>query len=316
MSLNVYDLSSLRQFKRVFRTIFSALGHLTTSDAIVFNSPPVMLLLFPLFLAKILRKKTVFICHGGIFFECSGLLNQINRMVLLIALRNKVVQYVVVPSGWLAKFIKNQKVRSEVSVIPNGIDTEEIDSFPPTKLATKNNILFLGRLAKIKGLSTLVDAFYQLANESQEFHLYIVGPKGDLSQDEVDRIQRLPNIHLLGKISHERKFSLMKGVDIVVIPSLWENFPLVLLEAMACAKPVIATSVGGIPEIINKKDFNGVLVPPSNSRILAKTIKNLLTDDQSLAKLSENSYSTAKNKYDWKNVASIYLDFLTSVANY
>jgi len=315
LALDMFHFSTMRHPRQLLYTSFCATKHLANSSIVVFNSPPIGLLFLMLFLAKILRKRTVFICHGGIFFECKGLFNEVNRVLLLLQLRCKIIDYTVVPSTWLSRFIGRHNIRSEVLTIPNGVDIEEIDSYRPTRLPTKNNVLFVGRLAKIKGVSTITDAFSILADEKQSYHLYIVGPEGDLSQKESRRIRNTPNVHFLGRVSHGKKLSLLKSVDIVVVPSLWENFPLVVLEAMACAKPVIASSVGGIPEIIDQADSNGILIPPLNSKMLAKTVKKLLGDPRARAKLSENAYYTVKNRYDWRKIALIYLEFLRMITD-
>jgi len=315
LALDIFHFSTMRQPRELLCTGLYATKHLATSSIVVFNSPPIGPLSLMLFLAKILGKRTVFICHGGIFFERKGLFNEISRGLLLLQLRCKIIDYTVMPSSWLSRFIRKHNIRSKVLTIPNGVDIDEIDSYRTTRLSTKNNILYVGRLAKIKGVSTIMDAFSILADEKQSCHLYIVGPEGDLSQKESRRLRTTPNVHFLGQVSHERKMSLIKSVDLMVVPSLWENFPMVVLEAMACAKPVIATSVGGIPEIIDQADSNGILIPPLNSKMLAKTIKKLLGDPRARAKLSENAYCTVKNRYDWKKIALIYLEFLRMITD-
>ena len=311
-----FDFSSVRNLKETVPKFLQASRHLAKSSVVVFNSPPIGPLLFFVFLSKILGKKMVFIFQGGIFVEPRGLLNRINQIILLWELRSKTVEYVITPSRWSFGFIQKHKIRSKVVRIPIGVDFQEIDPYPAARLATKNNLLFVGRLAKIKGIHTLLDALSLLNDEKLGCNLYIAGPKGNLSQNEMKRILEAPNVDFLGKVSHERKISLMKGVDIIVLPSHWgENSPLVVLEGMACAKPVIATSVGGIPQIIDKPGFNGILVPTSDPMILAKAIKDILTNQNKRAELSENAYRTVKNRYDWKTVSPKYLKFLTTIIN-
>lgn len=311
ISVEIFNFSSVRKLRKAFFSFLRAIKHVTTSNVIIFNSPPIGPHLLLLYLAKVLGKKTVFICHGGIFFECKGLLNKIHRQILIAHMRNNFIKYTVVPSKWLTSFLKKHKTKSEVLSIPNGVDVEEIISYLPSKLSTKNNILFIGRLAKIKGVSTLIDAFSLLTRKKRNCNLYMAGPIGDLDPSELDRIKNTPNVYFLGYISHERKMSLMRSVDVIVVPSVWENFPIVILEAMACAKPVVATSVGGIPEIIDS-EFNGILIPPFNPKALSDAIKDLLDNRQKSAIISRNAYHTVKNRYDWKKITLVYKEFLSA----
>jgi len=236
-------------------------------------------------------------------------LNTINKATLLIQLRTGIIEYTVVPSKWLAKFINEHEIKSKVLVIPNGTDLKDIDSYPMARLATKNNILFVGRLAKIKGITTLVDAFSLLTNANYSYNLYIIGPRGDLSQNEIDKMKNIPRVYVLGRVSHERKFALIKAVDIVVVPSLWENFPIVVLEAMSCGKPVIATKVGGIPEII-EDGYNGILVPKQDGRALAKAVSLLIQNPVEAKKLGEAAYRTVKEKFTIDIMRQNYLKII------
>ena len=289
----VFDFSKFKNFK-VFCRFFAISRHLKTSNVLIFNSPPTGLLFLIFCLGKMLRKKTVYICHGGVFFEVKGLMGKAVRAILLFQLRNGIIDCTVFPSNWLAKFVNQYKIKSKVTVIHNSIDVQEIDSHPPEKMATKNNILFVGRLAKIKGIAELVDAFSLLKDSG--CNLYIIGPNEDLSQNQIDKIQNVLGVHLCGKMKHETILSLMKGADIVVVPSLMENFSLVVLEAMACGKPVVATNVGGIPEII-ESNYNGILIPPKDSDALAKAISFLIRNPTQARRLGEAAERTIKEHF-------------------
>jgi phenylacetate-CoA ligase len=139
--------------------------------------------------------------------------------------------------------------------------------------------------------------------------LYIIGPNGDLSQNQIDKIEKVPGVHLCGKVNHETKLSLMKGADMVVVPSLMENFPIVVLEAMACGKPVVATNVGGIPEIIENR-CNGILIPPKNSDALAKAISLIIENPAQAKRLGEAAVRTIKENFTLDAMVQKYLKVL------
>jgi glycosyltransferase involved in cell wall biosynthesis len=81
---------------------------------------------------------------------------------------------------------------------------------------------------------------------------------------------------------------------------------------MGCAKPVIATAVGGIPEII-ENGVNGILVPPFDSKLLSYYIEHLLHDKEKCSLLSRNAYKDVKQRYDWKIIANLYLNFILNI---
>jgi len=235
--IRLYDFSSIEKLI----SILNCITELMRANVIIYNSPPTGILFPLLLLSWIFRKASLFICHGGIFFERKDRLSKIERALLLLEIRKGFIKYVIFPSRWLFNFLRKwYKINSIKSIIiPNGVDVEEISSYPSISLPTKNNILFVGRLVNIKGISVLLDAFSQLvAEKSADYNLYIIGPCQDLSLRE--RIKKMPHVHYLGACAHSQEMIIMKSVDIIVVPSLLENFPLVVLEAMACAKPVIA----------------------------------------------------------------------------
>jgi glycosyltransferase involved in cell wall biosynthesis len=307
LASEVFNFGNLKNIKRAFCRFYTAVRYLKTSNVVVFNSPPAGLLLLMSCLSKILGKKIIYILHGGIFFEVNGLLGKSIQIATLFQLRNGLIDYAVVPSRWLANFIHIYKFKSRVIVIPNGVDLQEIDSLNREKIETKKNILFVGRLAKIKGIAELVHAFSLLRDAG--YNLYMVGPNEDLDQNQMDRIRNVPGVHLCGKMNHEKVLSLMKGADIVVVPSLMENFPLVVLEAMACGKPIVATNVGGIPEMI-EDHCNGILIPPKDANALARAIFFLMENPDQAKRLGQAARRTIEAYFTSDVMAQDYLKIL------
>jgi glycosyltransferase involved in cell wall biosynthesis len=110
-------------------------------------------------------------------------------------------------------------------------------------------------------------------------------------------------------ISEESLADLYAAADVFVLPSLFEPCPLVLLEAMACGNAIVATNVGGIPELIHNRK-NGLLVQPANPHALADAISELLSDEKLAKKLAKNARMLAVKKFSWdrtaKNVEQFY----------
>jgi len=177
----------------------------------------------------------------------------------------------------------------KISVIPNGIDLRELDSakgFDDSLLANhgiekESFLLYMGRLSFVKGVDYLIKAFKKVQKKHPHLKLVIVG-RGD-SESYLRNIARnSKGIIFFGYVDSLRvKKLLLKTSLALVLPSpVYEVFPTVILEAMGCSKPVIATNVGGNPYIITHGE-NGFLSRPKDSEDLAKLI-NVLCENRTL----------------------------------
>jgi glycosyltransferase involved in cell wall biosynthesis len=116
-----------------------------------------------------------------------------------------------------------------------------------------------------------------------------------------------PTVFLLGTRPHEEIPSWMNACDVLCLPSLSEGLPNVVLEAMACGLPVVASSVGGVPEIV-RDDVNGFLVPPSNPSALADALRRALA-----TKWDRESIRASVSQFDWDLNARTVLSALERV---
>lgn len=172
----------------------------------------------------------------------------------------------------------------KLAVIHNGIDGEMFypDAEGPgaalSMSATKDPVIgAVAFLTKRKGLRYLISAFRKALDRHPGAFLKIAGEGEERRnlQQQIHALDLDDNVELLGERTDIRR--LMNGFDVFVLPSLWEPFGLVIAEAMACGKPVIATHVGGIPEII-EDGVTGILVPPADVDRLADALVALLRD--------------------------------------
>lgn len=200
----------------------------------------------------------------------------------------------------------------KIEIIPNGVDLERF-IYPPNtgKLRETLNlpldvpiIFFVGRLSIRKGVHILVDAFKHVIKEFPEAKLLIAG-KGFLKEYLRYKIKAsnvANNVEFLGYISDDKLIKLYAASNIFVCPSIFaEAFGIVILEAMASGKPVIATKVGGIPEIIDH-EINGFLVEPNDTGELSSAIIRLLSDKKEMNRMGKNARKKVEEVYDWNKL--------------
>jgi glycosyltransferase involved in cell wall biosynthesis len=166
-------------------------------------------------------------------------------------------------------------------------------------------VLFVGRLASNKGLLELVDAFETLARRVPDATLVLVGEDGGMRREVEARIARRSlagRVRWTGFLSEDRLLrAAFREARIFVLPSEYEAFGLVLLEALAQGTPVIASRVGGIPEVLDDGQA-GVLVPPNDARPLAEALGALWEDADRRKALGAYGRDHVVPRYRWETV--------------
>jgi len=195
-------------------------------------------------------------------------------------------------------------------VIPNGIEVERFEGLSPEKakeeLGIKNNekvILFVGSLRPIKGTRYLIQAMLMIKQQEPNARLLIVGDGPDRQSLEnlVRKLDLQQSIDFVGRLPQERIPHYMSACDIFTLPSLSEGFGLACLEAVSSGLPVVATGVGGLPDLI-EDGKNGFLIPARNVAELARKLVTLLESDELRQEISKNNREKAQ-KYDWSIVS-------------
>jgi len=200
--------------------------------------------------------------------------------------------------------------KGKTKVIPNAVPIPKFLNPCPVKTY---DILFVGRLTKQKSVEILLKAIKILKNKySKNLKIAIVGD-GELKEN-------LNNLTVELGVNREVEFlgvrkdvkELMVSSKIFVLPSRWEGFGLVIIEAMSNMLPVIASNVGGIPELI-EDGKDGILVPPENPKALARAINNLLENEELREKLSKAAYKKVRERYSIDTYSVHMLDFYKSL---
>ncbi len=196
-------------------------------------------------------------------------------------------------------------ISRKLTVIRNGIEWQNfcIESQTHTK---KEKIIFTAsRLAPEKGIEYLIQAVRILSEKMKNVKLVIAG-EGPLRK-QLENFTGQQGIKEIVKFLgyQENVSKYISQADVVVLPSLWEGLPNILIEAMAMKKPVVATAVGGTKEIV-KDGENGFLVEPKNAMALAEKIKRILDDEKIAINFGENGYRFVRENFDLFLMISSY----------
>jgi len=197
-----------------------------------------------------------------------------------------------------------------IEVIPNGVD---VDRFQPcthrdsAEVGGEMLLVVVARLIEIKEIQHLITALSLLPEVMRKRMRVCVcgtGPFADQIHAQVRKAGLADRVDFAGLLSYENIPARLKEADVCVLPSLQEGLPLSLLEAMASGLPVVASSVGGIPDIV-KDGVNGLLVPAADPVALREALVRLLTDPALRRNLGAAARRTAE-AWSWTAVWERY----------
>ena len=265
------------------------------------------------FLAKVLLKKRYCIwCRGADVYlpwRFKGIASKLflKRANAVIALTQNMKEKI------------HEICNRDAFVIPNGIDLRRFESLYHQDTHTlaangERTILFVGRLHPVKGVAYLIEAMPVIIRKNPKVKLLLVGDGEERQRLEslVAKLGLTEYTTFIGEISNEKVPQYIAASDVFVLPSLSEGLPVVTLEVIACGLPIVATNVGGIPEIVQDGE-NGFLVEPENSKAIAEKVLMLLGNDELRKQISQNNLEKSKN-YSWEAVVDkledVYLGVL------
>ena len=243
-------------------------------------------------LAHALGAPVVFHLHGGGFrrFYARGC-GPIGRRVVRHFL-DRAAAIVVVSDRW-AKWIGEVSTNRHVVCIPNPV---RLDATAPAACAG-SLIAFCGRVERAKGVHELLEAVARLVPTMPNVRVEIAGD-GDLEgvARHASGLGIRGHVHLLGWIDGERRDELLARARVFALPSHAEGLPVALLEAMSAGCAVVATHVGGIPDVVTDA-VDGLLVPARNPVALERALRQLLADDALAARLATNARATVAARF-------------------
>ena len=197
-----------------------------------------------------------------------------------------------------------------------GIDPDEWSEVPSAEMFRKEAgldgrfLLYSGRLATNKGLRTLFDALPAIF-KAFDGKMVLLGKDWGMKAELVDRARRggfEGRVRFIDFLPDRMMYkSALAGCEMLVLPSQWEAFGIVLLEAGMCQRPVVAAAVGGVPEVV-KDGKSGLLVPYGDPGALADSVTGLLADRDRMKMMGEGGRRLAIERHTWPRVVDRVLE--------
>ena len=212
-----------------------------------------------------------------------------------------------------------QPFGARARVVYNGIRLQDFENVTPYAHA-KPYVLGIGRHVPQKGFDVLLRA-YAIGRKSAleagqpwpDLLLAGDGAQHEALQTLGAQLNLDDAVHFVGRVDRAGAMALFKGCSFFVLPSRHEPMGIVNLEAMAAGRAIIASRVGGVPELVSDEE-NGLLVPPDDAPALAVALARLASDAALSARLGENGARRARD-FDWDAIAAQYLDVYNSAQN-
>ena len=214
----------------------------------------------------------------------------------------------------------------KLEVIPPGVDTSHFYPIPPDEAKQylglnpeDRMVLYVGRIEPLKGVSTLIEAMscLKFKDQSGPVHLAIIGGEPDVTPEEMStemaHLQKLSDdlamdqtVVFLGKRGQNTLPYYYSAAEVLVMPSHYESFGMVALEAMACGTPVIASDVGGLGFLVQDGE-TGYTVPDGEPDKLCEKLTLLLGDHALRERMGQRAVEVAQS-YDWEKIAKQIVD--------
>ena len=241
-----------------------------------------------------------------------------------------------IPSGYAMKYVKGAKKVLSV----HGVFSDQINGLHSNSVSSLAKIAELQVLKWSDKLTTDSKATQKMYKEKLELDFEYLPSPIDVSKfADLPSVEKVPNqVAYLGRESYEKGIDVLKKSEpqikgkviycsdlswedamtvikssyVVVVPSRMESLPTIIKEAFLLKVPVVATNVGGIPELV-KNNETGLLVPPNNPQELAKSVNKLLENKQIADQLTNAGYEFIKNNMTWNIILPKYIEFYESL---
>lgn len=183
----------------------------------------------------------------------------------------------------------------KLHIVHCGVEPERYASM--SKAPNKGNLLFVGRLAAVKGLPVLFDAMRDLGDIGVTLQVVGDGPDRKALEALSQEYDLTDRVTFLGYRSQSEVSELLEGADALVLPSFAEGVPVVLMEAMAATRPVIATQIAGVAELV-EDGISGLLCQPGDAQALTSAIRHLVQDAKAAESMGQAGRAAVMSEFN------------------
>ena len=255
-------------------------------------------------LAKIFGKKVFTHFHAGDIGNYYPFQNKFGRKFIRQAIRSS--DKIIAVSEESAGQLRNITGANNIFVIPNAIDTSAFKFSERSTGEHRTNqtvrLLFVGAIGKLKGEKDLIQALAMLRDRYSDLKVSFLGCGAESLKSYCEQLKVYHLIEFLGAVSMTERIGFFRQADIFVLPTYAEAMPMAIIEAMAAGLPVISTTVGGIPEMI-ENGVDGLLFAPGDVNALADKISFLLDHQNIRTEIGEKARRKARARMDFEQYA-------------
>lgn len=187
--------------------------------------------------------------------------------------------------------------------IPNPVEKCEVVE---GKSKEKKEILYAGWIIRTKGVEELIRAWKNVRGRFRDYSLHLIGPYSNDYKDYLYKEYDMESVVMEGELTHEETLKRIQECSVLVLPSYTEGFPNIILEAMMAKKPIIATKVGAIPDMLDEN--SGVLIEPKQIRQIEDALCMLISNQSYQKQIATNAYQRATKLYETNVVFEQYMN--------
>jgi glycosyltransferase involved in cell wall biosynthesis len=278
--------------------------------------------LLALIYSKIKNIKWIHIEHGSDFVKLNNRFTSALAKIYDYTFGKLILKFSdinIANSKASAKFCKKLSNNKKCEIAYRGVEIKRINSITineslKEKYKDKTILSYMGRLIDGKGVKDLILALENLKDKN--FVLFIIGDGSQKSSLKKLAIKKelSDKIIFLGHKNHNEAMGILKTSDIVINPSYTEGLPTSVIEAALCKKAIIATNVGGTPEIITG-DGDGYLIEPKNIEQLRNKLEKLIDNKRLINSFGKSAYNEVVNKFNWETNITIYKKIFIKLVN-
>ena len=285
-----------RQMKKVIKEKKPTVVHITTSGQLA--------IIRDILFLKLLKRKRKYSVYHLHFGRIPEIIRKNNMEWKLLKKALGLSSQIIAIDSRTKEALEKEFGSEKVNLIANPFVTKNTEKYVNGE--TSKIVMFLGWCVKTKGIEELLSAWISIERQYPDWVLKIVGPYDTEYQKKLKQKYHSNSIVFEGEKEHEEALDILSKSEVFVLPSYTEGFPNAVLEAMALGKPIIATDVGAIKEMLS--DNSGVVIPPQDTDAVKQALLKVLDDEKLRKSLGDNAYHRIREQYD---IGIIYKKYLS-----